>query len=315
MKRILEGLCMIGMIAVMAGFLMVPAMAAINGSSEGSFTLSNSPPVITQLNITGNPATLDPDTEYTMEITVSDMNTLNDLNYLWILPKYKGSWTGPWYVWESGTWTDVLNAVEWPLGDSTDPELNNTVGTFYVNFTISKVATESADGDWGFDVYASDFANSNDDIALTGFNMNWRGEITTVNPSFDFGSIALNDISKPIISPGDGKIDITVIANGNYSLDSKSDHWTNGSNMATLASATTLNSGEFSLENDGANSATGGLPLVENIYDTISDYSLLTGPTVVEGVPKPIYVWVSVASEGLLPGTYSGNYYAQIVNG
>ncbi|MBU3966781.1 MAG: hypothetical protein KKG76_05320 [Euryarchaeota archaeon] len=83
MKRILEGLFIIGMIAVMAGVCIVPAMAA-EVSPEGSFNLNNAAPEVTGVvlyeSFIGNPIdTMDPQTEYAVMISISDSDKLSDL--------------------------------------------------------------------------------------------------------------------------------------------------------------------------------------------------------------------------------------------
>ncbi|MCG7849934.1 MAG: hypothetical protein MIO93_12265, partial [ANME-2 cluster archaeon] len=129
-----------------------------------------------------------------------------------------------------------------------------------------------------------------------------------------FGSIDLGADNELITTPTNGNISVTVIANGDYGLESKSGNWANGSNTATLATLDSLSSGQFNLENDGANSATESAFVGTN-YTTITDYSGITVRTSETGDAKPVYVWVSLAETGLLPGTYLGTYYAQIING
>ncbi len=49
-------------------------------------------------------------------------------------------------------------------------------------------------------------------------------------------------------------------------------------------------------------------------YCTIANYGNEIYPTADTGDAKAIYVWLALASEGLMPEAYSGTYYLQITD-
>lgn len=149
--------------------------------------------------------------------------------------------------------------------------------------------------------------------------MNWRGEISVVagDESYDFGPIGLGDTDKEIITPTDENIDVAAISNGNYELNSLSDvKWYSTSPVddVTLDWDGTLtdvsSKGHFALEVSDTNLA--AATYVQDNSQVIPGCDLEVITQSESGVTTEIYQWLSVATSGLLPGTYKGDYTVEI---
>ena len=311
------------------GTAVLPAMADTEGTSTGSFNLGNAAPSVISITLhaanhsTTTISAMDPQTEYAVKIDISDANTLNDIEKIQVIIKTNTTatgdpdnvtdkasfrWTttggGTWGPWES-TW--VINH----FNSSKPDNFGATAGTWWLNFIPGKVARES--NAWDIYVKVTDKGGLTGDKIVWGYTMNWYGEISAENTSYSFGDIGLGDTNKNISTPPDGNIDVKAISNGNYKLSSKSGNWTNESNVAVLDWDGTLDAGHFALEVDG-NGTVDTFNYVNNSYEAITDYNNVNAPTAETGDTKEIYQWISVATSGLLPGTYSGTYNIQIAD-
>jgi len=334
MKRILEGLFMIGMIAVMAGVLIVPAMAALEGASTGVFSLKNTAPELTgdgvvlyESDESTGAIQMMPQTEYAVKISVADANTLNDIDTIVIVVQeavysgpdkdtdqatYQWSSTGAWSMTGPSGSTWSINGAECDV-----PTLTGTSGDWCLHFTPGKVARESV-SNWKITATVTDKGSlSDNDPELTGLKMLWYGEIEAVDESFGFGIVDLGESDQPITDPTDKKTDVSAIANGNYKLESKSANWVGqgaGAETATLTWDGTLDSGEFQLENNAADSGTGNFVSDHYTHNTvpITGYADVAAPTAETGNNNPVYVWLSLATTGFIPQEYTGTFYLQI---
>ncbi len=325
-------LCALMIALVVSIATMLPATMGTETSSEGSFHIGNDKPDVGNIRLylsdeTTLCDTMDPTSEYAVKFDVSDANTLNDIKEIEVV--VATSWHADdsvnehaTYTWTAGAspeWKKVGPEGTWGINENACKKplyFNATSGTFVLHFIPGKVAVETIDGntDWNLYVTVTDKAEDWDWTYKFGINMSWYGEISAVDTAYSFGGINLSDTDKPIVNPSDTKIDVSIIANGNYKLESKSANWLNNGYMTTLDWDGTLSPGEFALKVDGSCSLD-TFNYVRDTYTTITDFENVPGPTAEGGENRGIYQWLCVASEGLLPGTYSGTYYVQMANG
>jgi hypothetical protein len=85
MKTQIFGLALALVMVVAIGATALPAMADTEGSAEGSFNLGNAAPTVTAIALLDSTevtvSSMDPTTEYIARISVSDTNTLNDIDF------------------------------------------------------------------------------------------------------------------------------------------------------------------------------------------------------------------------------------------
>jgi len=311
------------------GATVLPAVADSHGQSTGTFTLDNSQPTVTAVTLyneteLGTTTSMDPQIEYAVKIEVTDTNTLDDLEKISVVIEkegYSGSdcvsdkatfnWTSSG---GSGSWSMIGPGGTWNISvsDSKEPgDFGATSGTWWLHFRPGKVARE---GNWNITATPTDNAGDGTAYTHSGLSMNWYGELAGVDSSFSFGSVALGT-SNNAISSGDGDVDITAISNGAYELKSKtSASWTSANDVASVDTTGSPGVGEIYLA-DNKNNAVGTANAVPTAgYATIANYGSETYPTTDTGDAKAIYVWLSLASEGLRSETYSGTYYLQIAD-
>jgi hypothetical protein len=326
--RLLYLVAAAAMVIAMAMALFLPglAMAADDsgdneGTTGGSFTTndSSSPPLVNSVLLTdnvGSPAlAMDPQTEYYVEVSVTDNQTLEHLTYvkltIWYdadgdhtpVPTSVDNQTCAIITWTpADTWTltDMGAGSTWSITNGTTPTLTNNTGTFVFHFTPGKVATENAGSDdWDITAEAEDAASAWDDLSQTGLDMNWRGEINTVSASVDFGSVSLG--SQQI----SGALTATYVCNGDYSEQAKTDaQWVNGGYTIDLQGSGAPGDGEFRLDvNDESNSAPE--TQLTSTYGDIDADETITGE---DGVTNgSMYLWLTLGGSGIPSGTYIGD--------
>ena len=307
-------------------------------SITGSFDLENAAPAVTDFTLyesdeSDTTTQMTPQTEYAVKIEVSDANKLEDIAQLKVILKtnttlltagdnvtdkatYKWTASNGWEFVGPGaggsTWAINASACRQPS------DFAATSGTWWLHFVPGKVARESTAATtqrWDIYVKAMDKQSASDEMIKWDYEMMWYGELSAVDTSYEFGDVQLG-AENVTITDSDSAINVTTIANGNYKLASKSTNWVNETfgSTAMLDWDGTLSSGEFALKVDGYGSLD-SFTYVRDTYTTIQDFSSVSGPTAEAGESRGIYQWLSVASEGLLPGTYKGTYYVQIANG
>ena len=304
------------------GTTALPAMADTT-SSEGSFDLSNAAPSVTRIYLNTPTGVMTPQVDNRLEIDISDANTLNDISEIQVIIKTNTTGTGDsdsvtdkaTYRWTpTGNWSLVgpTNST-WGFDSSLYmyPDLDATAETWLLYFIPGKVARES--NTWDIYVKVTDKGGLTGDNISWGHTMVWYGEISAEDTSYSFGDIGLGETNKNISTPSDHNIDVKTISNGNYKLSSKSGNWSKGSDWAVLDWDGTLDAGHFALKVDGSGDVSTS-NYVSTSSEPITDYSNVNAPTAETGDTKEIYQWISVATSGLLPGTYSGTYYVQIAN-
>jgi|GEM_PF-6758963 len=305
-------------------------------ASTGTFTLESAAPVVSTVVLCSADdestlvSSMDPTVEYAVVVGVYDANTLDDLTQLNVVIRTTGT-TGDnsatdmaTYRWTaSGEWTQVDPVGSWSItasACSAPATFSGTSGTWVLHFS-SGVVARAGTGIWEVYVTATDGAQQTGSKTENGKSMNWRGEIESTDTSYSFGGIDLGEERQVSTSSptGDGDVDVYVVVNSNYKLQSKSSAaWCSTEYVATLNTSYQypLQAGEFALKNSAVNNLSDCSFVESEFGDTyIQGFYNREGPTPTEdGVCHSIYQWVSVAESGLLPGTYNGTYTVQIAN-
>jgi len=145
--------------------------------------------------------------------------------------------------------------------------------------------------------------------------MNWYGELAGATSSFGFGSVALGTSNNQISIPSDHKLAVMAISNGAYELKSKtSASWASTNDFASVDTTGSPGAGEIYMAANKNNNAAGATAVLTANYCTIANYGGAIYPTADTGDAKAIYVWLSLASEGLMQEAHSGTYYLQITD-
>ena len=347
MKQQITSLALSIALILLAAVGAPSALADKQGTLSGQFSLANTAPSITSLDIVpaggGAPVTsLTPGASYLARLSLSDANTLDDLEVIRVALSFDGGdadpsadpgesgdthtraclrWTkagDAWTISPSGgdpatTWT--LNA-----GLCTKPSnMSATTGTWAFYFTVGKVASEAAGGagNDGWDLFCalSDGVNGVQEWPQRDYAVEWYGEITVhtgnvswldVMPGMDFGE---DDASEQ------GGISITYIANGAYDEQvASAGSWAGSSGSAALNAAGSPGADQFSLmaDDSGILAQAQVLQDVGSAYVTIDDSGTQTddgGDTVDANT-----LWLKLGPS-FSDGSYSGTIYYRVANG
>ncbi len=339
-SRVLSVLLVLAMLLLFSGS---PVNAAQQGDVTGTFGI-NAPPTVDAVDIA--PVSLTPHTQYTVSVTVSDPDTINDLSTVVLKLWYDSDGGTPtelefdaqsanaqntavitWTADAPGGTTYTGSAVlepagtTWSLGACTLPikgagpnpgDFGLATFTFQFVFTVGKVATETIGAaKWQIAVKATDTqSQSSFNYDAEGAAMNFYGEIIVPATTVSFGDLGpgsdFADNNQPI------GVTITYITNGAY--DKKiltSATWTGATFTATLdATEVTVNAQEFSLKADEtANLATA--VLVDTVGVIIDDTGTQT--TEVGEASTTNNLWIRLAST-FNKDVYSGTITYIIAN-
>jgi len=206
---------------------------------------------------------MDPQVEYAVKVTVTDADTLNDVNEVKITIFYDSAGNDPVVpgtsntqtcaiiTWTKGSgWTiDPSASTTWVLVTASckTPTMTATTGDWWAHFKPAKVATMSgAADDWDIYAKATDAAAGSGELYARDYEMNWYGEITVNTASVDWGTVALGS---DFVDNEQTDISITYIANGTYNKQVKaSSPWVAPPDQVTLNEAGNPGDGEFSLK-------------------------------------------------------------------
>jgi len=281
--------------------LLVPA-TAFAAEVTGNVTSNNNDPegLSITLKTHGGDSTssMTPQTEYDLEIDVTDDNTLADIEHIDIVIFFDvdagddGTPGGTWdcdeeaiYKWEDGGvgWTMEDGALTpvtdhtWTLedGDCALPGTKTATSTsggnkWILAFKPGKLAAE-CDGDpseWDIKVTVYDLAAASATTTTYSLSMTAYSSITTDVASVTFGSgVALGAIAY-IDTPGDNNFASQVLANDAYDIkvDSAAT-WTGAGTLTLDPSGTPDAAGEFALNIDDTDAGSGA-PTVEQAVTT-----------------------------------------------
>ncbi len=212
------GTILILFIVLMAIGMTVPLASATNEAAETAVT--NSDPVISAVSF--GPTAVDVNTNYQLNFTVTDANTLNDLTSIVVEVYYESETAEAIRKHYNFTWTEgevLTNFVDSPATywvSNTVPTSDGEAGAAFaytLTFKLDKVAIPSADENtWTIKITAIDDSDASDTNTAETFDVNKYSEIAINESAINFGGLA----------PGTaiGKVDreVTMTANSNLSV-------------------------------------------------------------------------------------------------
>ncbi len=231
-------LCLLTVFAV-ASLLTSNVLAASSGTSAGTATVTSSTPSVNLVecnlynaaeDTVANNTALTVSTEYHLNFTINDTDTMANLNNITIVTwdshevtqgdvdsqRYHYTWT---YVNSTDTWSCPLSASYIDTGDCVDASgsLTETGFTFKLAFLLSKVANYSNGGDYsGWKLNITVYDNENNAGTLNG-EVIQHGiasylEIGITDSTHTFTGAA-DSSDNAVSAGGDAKVDFTAIAN------------------------------------------------------------------------------------------------------
>jgi len=313
------------------------------GEVEGQFSLNNDAPTVNSVTLYEhddiNPAmAMDPTVEYIVQVSVTDLNTLADLDSLYVTVYYDEDDTydigdvpvsgsardGAILKWDDlNTWDIDDGGSTWTIeADSVDPDdlgAQNTF-TFEFHFKPGEVAKESShdvgdNAEWMIYAEATDFGGpSTHGAHQDGLEMNWYGKISVVvdgGGNVAFGNLDLGDPDVACTNT----VTATYTSNGPFDENVKAD--------ATWSSVS-LN--EVTLDEDGGDPEDGEITLKADDDETLADAVIVlsSGYTPIDqsdtfttesGHPVTMRLWITIAATGIENDTFTGTIFYQISNG
>jgi len=265
---------------------------------------------------------MDPQVEYAVKVTVTDSDTLDDVNEVKVTIFYDSAGTDPTAPGISDTQTCAI--ITWTKGSgwAIDPsagttwvlvsasckvpsDMGQTTGDWWAHFKPGKVATESgAADDWDIYAKATDAAAGSGELYARDYEMNWYGEITVNTASVDWGTVVLGSDFAANEQTG---ISVTYIANGAYNQQVKaSSPWGTVPNQVTLNEAGNPGAGEFSLKADDTATLAAAVLVLSSGYTTF-DTGTQTGES--GNTESSNTLWLKLGPSGIPAVTYSGTIY------
>jgi hypothetical protein len=299
------------------------------------YSIQNSPPSVDAAGIYetdhATPVTsLSPQTEYAVKVTVTDADTLENLDTVKVTVFYDtdsdddsadvpGSGdtqkaailtctvgaSPSWQIDPSASTTWVLES-----GNCVQPNLTGTSGDFWFHFRPGKVATEATD----WDVYA--VADDGEGTPGTlydssGYDMNWYGEVSIDTLSVTWDPAAPGtDFGETTKQTG---ISVTYVCNGGYyEKISAGSTWTSGSGNADLNAGGNPGALEISVKAWVTDNLTNAVLVpVYTTYTTIDDTGTQTGEA--GDTEATNTLWLKLGTP-LYADTFSGTIYYMITD-
>lgn len=329
--------------------MAAPVYAATSTTDvTGNVTANNNAPeaLSLTLKVHGGSATeaMTPLSEYDLDITLTDDNTLADIHQIDIVVFYdadagdNGTAGGAWdcdeeaiYKWvDADTWSKENGAATttWALGaDCVKPTLSATTGTWTLVFTPGKLAVESngTASEWDIKVTVTDQSSGSTNTTIYSKSMAAYASISTDVGSITFGSGVDLGATAYIDTPIDHNLATKVLANDAYALKvSTSATWVKSSDTITLdASGTPDAAGEFGLNIDDAKHASNNGPATPQAVTTsataITGHSADVRVATTDGVneatvDQDYYMSLVLYGSGIPSGAYSGTVTFTVVN-
>jgi hypothetical protein len=301
--------------------VIINPVFAAEGSSSGTVHVASPAPSISSAELwdsgettDNNNTALTVDTEYHINFTVADTNSLANLDNVTIV------------IWESGTSSEVDSDAEsnhctftwiestdtWastPSGFVTSANCNDpgtgsveTSYEFTLAFDLSKVAKyNSTNTAWKIKIYAFDDEAGSDSDGTLMFGVAFYSEISISDTTHGWTSLDPGATDEQIDSPADSDIDFTIVANDNWTIQAKgSGDLTSGANTITLSNV--------KIHKDTLGSAAS----LTTSYVDVGGLVNQTSPTSESGTAIFCTLWLNVPT-GTLPGDYTYTLYLQIV--
>ena len=323
-KRIATALLIV---SLLISVLAPVASAQTSGDRPGIFEIGQSAP--TNVRIIGF-KDMTPQVETTVQVQVTDLNTMQDIDKIQITVFYHGptppvasdvpqagepqtaaimTWTrtGGWAIDGGAGSTWNINA-----GNSSTPDNEElSTGTWTFAFAPGKVATYShGSGKWWAYALVTDSAGLTGDDMSHKAEMSWYGEINVAGPKeINWGSVTPGSdfADNPLAG-----IEVTYIANGGYDSQVRSsDTWESNGVVANLSNNENTNQmNQFALKANETNDLGGAELVKKNQGATIG-----TGGQTVEAghTQSNNTFWLKLA-DGFEPGTYQGTITFIVAN-
>lgn len=310
---------LIAMIPIGVAVLPSGLLAADNGTVTCNFTTSNGAPTVDNVAISSS--TLNPGSTYNITVTVTDTNTVNDVDNITVYLYWDddGTYADPTPSADNRTfaileWIKTGDAYAMDAAHSgstwaltgTSPTMTLSTANWVFHVTVSKVAKESlVDDEWHINAHVNDGTSEAEGHNEAANQVSWYGEITVATSEIDWGAMATgtDNVQSAAISA-------TYIANGTYDQQvSASATWTGPATVA-LEPAGGPGDAELSIRaNDVADE--GSAVQVSTSYQTFDSGVI----TVEAGNPETAnYLWLSLGDTGIPAGEYTGSVYFKIVN-
>ena len=325
-KKILSILVALGL---MVALTPTAVFAATEGAVGTTFSGNDTPDVLVECG-----ATLTPQSEATINVTVTDADGLADIASIVLKLYYDSDTTAATEVEFEAmttanaetlayiTWTaggDFVLSEEtgstWSMGSGTAPA--TLADPFVFKITPSKVATEALNSGTACWQIA---ALVTDDQSATGYGsdasraaMNWYGDITVNTASADFGI----EVPGTVFADATvGNISMTYIANGAYDEKVKvaTDAFTGGTGTVTVDvtdfNATEANEIAFMADDDATTADSVGVDASGAVIDNSGTITEETGDTVATNS-----LWLQISSGYSATGVKTGNIFFVIASG
>jgi len=215
--------------------------ASTQGTTQGSFNIGSENPnvdafqVYSDSDLTTVANDLTPQVTYYAKITVTDPNTLNDIQTVKVKMFYDADGTDPVestvtegntqtaaiFTWTkaTGLWTlDAGTGTTWAIvsASSVTPTMTATTGDWVLAFRVGKVATESVgDANWDLHARVTDGTYLSHSLYQKDKQVLWFGQTNVNTGTVDFGEVEpgtgfADDVNKV------GAVQVTCISNGEY---------------------------------------------------------------------------------------------------
>lgn len=301
--------------------IVEPTFAASEGTSSGTIHVNDVSPSVSSAELWNSGETLNKNasaltvnTECHVNFTVTDDNTLKNLNNVTII------------MWESGTASEGASDAErtrytftwvnstdtWAsspsgfitTGNCKDPGSGSSATSyeFTLAFDLSRVATyTSSNTAWKIKIYAYDAGGNAASDATLMFGLAFYSEITITDATHSWGNLNPGATDQQITS-SDGDIDFNIVANDNWTVQAKgSGDLTNGANTIALSNV--------KIHKDTLSSAVS----LTQTYADVGGLTNQTAPSSQSGTAADCILWISVPN-GAMPGDYTYTLSLQIVH-
>ncbi len=336
MRKLITFLVVLSLLLVSMPSLAV--FAAESGSSSGSFTVGGNVPQVTAFQTYSDADCLTeasnftPQLTYYAKVSVSDANTVNDIQVVTVKIYYDDDVSSPvdestivagaaqtaailTWTKATGLWTiDAGTPTTWTVESAScviPADMGETTGDWIFAFKVGKVATESL-GDAGWEMHArvTDSTFYTHGMYLMGKQVLWYGQITVSTANVDFGVVNTNTGFADNVNEVTG-ITLTAISNGDFWGQAKSSAtWAGVTHNADFDNAgICANANEFSLKvwcEDVFASAV-------QVTTTGANIIAMTQTTETGMQRTSITLWLKLAL--VFPiDTYSGTIYFMVAN-
>lgn len=227
-------------LCLVSSFTVAIAYGGSEGNSPGTAHVASAIPAITSpelwnlaedTNENGQPITVS--TEYHLNFTIADANTLADLDNVTIRFWLDGTATENdtdaeanhySYTWveATDTWASLTGAGYIVQDNCEDPGTAGSVTTyeFRLGFKVSRVALYATASNWKVSIFVWDDSDNGDADQTLGCGIAFYAEIGMTDSTHEWTGLTPG-VSINETVDGDGDIDFTVLANANWNATTK----------------------------------------------------------------------------------------------